>query len=53
MPEPVLVLRDLTVEFVDRIRDEKQFPTVEALVEAIGEDVREIRRELGRAEAES
>jgi riboflavin kinase/FMN adenylyltransferase len=41
-----LVGRDLTVEFVDRIREERQFPSVEALVEAMGEDVREIRRRL-------
>jgi riboflavin kinase / FMN adenylyltransferase len=41
-----LVGRDLTVEFVDRIREERHFPSVEALAEAIAEDVREIRRRL-------
>jgi riboflavin kinase/FMN adenylyltransferase len=44
-----LVGLDLTIEFVDKIRDEKHFPTVEALVEAIGEDVRSIRSRLAAA----
>ena len=36
--------RELRLQFVDRIRGEKRFDTVEALVEQMGRDVDEIAR---------
>jgi len=36
--------RELRLQFVDRIRGEKRFETVEALVEQMGRDVDEIAR---------
>jgi riboflavin kinase/FMN adenylyltransferase len=38
-----LVSRPLAVEFVSWLREEKRFPDLDALREAIGEDVRRIR----------
>ena len=39
----------LRLYFVGRLRDEKRFPSPQALVEAIGEDVRQARQLLGAA----
>jgi len=41
--------RDMTVEFVERIREERKFDSLEALIEEMGRDVRRARSILTRA----
>src|SRR3954471_167856 len=41
--------KPLTIEFLKRLRGERRFATVEALVEQMGEDVREAREVAGSA----
>jgi riboflavin kinase/FMN adenylyltransferase len=41
---------DLALDFVARVREERKFESVEALVEQIGRDVEDVRRIVARAE---
>jgi riboflavin kinase/FMN adenylyltransferase len=41
--------RDITLEFIDRLRDERRFPGPEALLTQIERDISRAREILGRA----